>query len=115
MADANCKMTAGLNWDGVEPFGRWRDIGGTGVFATTDTSVVVYIPAEITYIRDIQITPIVAAAGTGAAVANGALTISGVTINADGTLTPATAGQITVSRAAGTDSALAFSFSARWR
>lgn len=111
MAQPNCKITAGVNWDSMD-VNTWKHYGGSGAFVTTGTSVVVYIPKDALYLRNVQCNYVAAA---GAAVANGPPTIGGVTQNDDGTLTPTTPGQITIYRAAGTDSALAFCLDMLWR
>ncbi len=120
MASAQCLVTAGINWEGVEPLGRSRLYSGTGVFVTTGASVVVYIP-DVAYIEDVHATPLAVnatatvAGTTSAAAANGQLTIGGIYRDANGCLRPVTAGQVTVYRIAGTDSALPFSFNMKYK
>lgn len=120
MASPQCKVTAGINWEGIEPLGRSRLYSGTGVFVTTGTSVVVYIP-DVAYIEDASadaLSPSATASVAGttaAAAANGELTVGGIYIDVNGCMRPVTAGQVTVYRAAGTDSALPFTFRMKYK
>jgi hypothetical protein len=98
------KLSSGRNPQGETQVGAVKMAFGTGVFTTTGTSVTIKCPLKKLY--SVQITPTFA---TAAAAANGQLTAGALTANSDGTLSPTTAGQFTVLRAAGTDSALAFS------
>ena len=116
-----CLVTDGVNWESIEPMGRCRTYGGNGAFVTSGASVVVYIPKDVVYILENVITPVcynataTTAGSSASSVANGAFTLGGVYLDTNGLMRPSTAGQVTVYRAAGTDSGALFSFSIKWR
>jgi hypothetical protein len=102
-------VTSGVNWGGVTDLGNGLMLYvGVGVFVTSGTSVTIYHPFGTGEIYHAEATPIFA---TAAQAANGQLTISGGTIDTStyGSFKATTAGQASVKRIAGTDSALSFS------
>lgn len=103
MAAEACLVTAGLCYGQVEPLGRFRMAFGQGAFVTSGTTVTVYCPFDTLFAC--IITPVFASA---AAAANGQLSLV-ATPNSTTGLISVTSNQVTVGRAAGTDSALTFS------
>lgn len=102
-------VTIGINWAGVTDIGNGlMKYVGFGVFTTTGTSVTIYHPFGTGEIFSAQATPFFA---TAAQAANGQLSFSGATLDLTnlGSVKSTTAGQLTVKRIAGTDSALSFS------
>lgn len=102
-------VSSGINWGGLTDIGNGLSMYvGTGIYVTTGTEVTIYHPFGSGAIFSAQATPLHATAA--AAAANGQLTITGLSRDTTyGTLKSTTAGQLVVERAAGTDSALAFS------
>jgi hypothetical protein len=101
-------VTSGINYGGMIELGNGlMAYHGTGAFTTTGTTVTIYHPFGTQALFTAQVT---ALKSSGAAVANGALTISGYSRDTTyGTFKSSTSGQLSVTRAAGTDSALEFS------